>query len=30
MSKVMLEEIVFETWYGDRTVLLGDGQYSFS
>ncbi|KAF8952622.1 hypothetical protein BGZ52_004995, partial [Haplosporangium bisporale] len=24
MSKVMLEEIVFETWYSGRTVLLGD------
>ncbi|KAF9309296.1 hypothetical protein BG003_009925 [Podila horticola] len=24
MSKVMLEEIVFHTWYGGRTVLLGD------
>ncbi|KAG0334886.1 hypothetical protein BG004_000230 [Podila humilis] len=24
ISKVMLEEIVFETWYGGRTVLLGD------
>ncbi|KAF9209185.1 hypothetical protein BGZ59_010234 [Podila verticillata] len=24
MSKVMLEEIVFKTWYGGRTVLLGD------
>jgi hypothetical protein len=30
MSKVMLEEIVFDTWYGGRTVLLGDGQYQFS
>ena len=26
MSKVMLEEIVFNTWYGGRTVLLGDGE----
>ncbi|KAH7032005.1 hypothetical protein BKA57DRAFT_510914 [Linnemannia elongata] len=25
MSKVMLEEKVFETWYSGRTVLLGDG-----
>jgi len=25
ISKVMLEEIVFDTWYGGRTVLLGDG-----
>ncbi|KAF9391340.1 hypothetical protein CPB97_006836 [Podila verticillata] len=24
MSKVMLEEMVFDTWYGGRTVLLGD------
>ncbi|KFH66122.1 hypothetical protein MVEG_08223 [Podila verticillata NRRL 6337] len=24
ISKVMLEEKVFETWYGGRTVLLGD------
>ncbi|KAF9426596.1 hypothetical protein BGZ94_006281 [Podila epigama] len=24
MSKVMLEEIVFETWYQGRTVLIGD------
>ncbi|KAG0037459.1 hypothetical protein BGZ82_002458 [Podila clonocystis] len=24
MSKVMLEEIVFDTWYSGRTVLLGD------
>ncbi|KAG0332849.1 hypothetical protein BG004_001072 [Podila humilis] len=25
ISKVMLEEKVFDTWYGGRTVLLGDG-----
>ncbi|KAF9302499.1 hypothetical protein BGZ74_005260 [Mortierella antarctica] len=25
ISKVMLEEKVFDTWYGLRTVLLGDG-----
>ncbi|KAF9905577.1 hypothetical protein EC991_001538 [Linnemannia zychae] len=25
ISKVMLEEKVFETWYSGRTVLLGDG-----
>lgn len=25
VSKVMLEEKVFETWYYGRTVLLGDG-----
>ncbi|KAF9004134.1 hypothetical protein BGZ52_009220, partial [Haplosporangium bisporale] len=24
ISKVMLEEKVFDTWYGGRTVLLGD------
>jgi len=26
MSKVMLEEKVFETWYDCRTVLIGDGK----
>ncbi|KAG0325452.1 hypothetical protein BG004_003214 [Podila humilis] len=26
MSKVMLEEKVFKTWYGGRTVLIGDGK----
>lgn len=26
MSKVMLEEIVFSTWYDGRIVLLGDGK----
>lgn len=25
ISKVMLEEKVFNTWYSGRTVLLGDG-----
>ena len=32
MSKVTLEEIAFDTWYGNRTVLLGDGKsvYFFS
>jgi hypothetical protein len=30
MSKVTLEEIVFETWYGGRTVLLGDCACVFS
>ena len=25
----MLEEIVFNTWYGGRTVLLGDGMCVF-
>ncbi len=24
ISKVMLEEKVFDTWFADRTVLLGD------
>ncbi|KAG0030886.1 hypothetical protein BGZ82_007224 [Podila clonocystis] len=26
ISKVMLEEKVFKTWFGGRTVLLGDGK----
>lgn len=26
MAKVMLEEIVFETWHGGRAVLMGDGK----
>lgn len=26
ISKVMLEEKVFSTWHGGRTVLLGDGE----
>ncbi|KAG0342669.1 hypothetical protein BG004_005620 [Podila humilis] len=30
ISKVMLEEIVFETWYGGRTVLLGDACHKMS
>lgn len=25
LAKVMLEEIDFDTWFGGRTVLLGDG-----
>lgn len=25
IAKVMLEEIVFQTWHGGRTVLMGDG-----
>ncbi|KAF9551629.1 hypothetical protein EC957_006522 [Mortierella hygrophila] len=25
ISKVMLEERIFRTWYGGRTILLGDG-----
>lgn len=34
ISKVMLEEKLFDTWYGGRTVLIGDGkdnrlQFSF-
>lgn len=28
ISKVMLEEKVFETWYHGRTVLIGDGNVS--
>lgn len=28
ISKVMLEEKVFQTWYSERTVLLGDGMFS--
>lgn len=28
ISKVMLEEKVFDTWYGARTVLIGDGKRS--
>ncbi|KAF9148258.1 hypothetical protein BG015_010009 [Linnemannia schmuckeri] len=27
MSKVILEEEVFETWYSGRTVLLGDAAH---
>ncbi|KAG0073990.1 hypothetical protein BGZ93_006799, partial [Podila epicladia] len=30
ISKVMLEEKVFDTWYGGRTVLLGDACHKFS
>lgn len=26
ISKVMLEEKVFKTWYHQRTVLIGDGE----
>ncbi|KAF9314650.1 hypothetical protein BG003_003941 [Podila horticola] len=29
ISKVMLEEKVFETWYGDRVALLGDSCHKF-
>lgn len=29
ISKVMLEEKLFETWFGGRTVLLGDGTSFF-
>lgn len=29
ISKVMLEEKVFDTWYDRRTVLLGDGKRYF-
>ena len=28
ISKVMLEEKIFKTWYHGRTVLLGDGKQS--
>jgi hypothetical protein len=28
ISKVMLEEKMFDTWYHSRTVLLGDGNVS--
>lgn len=28
ISKVMLEEKIFKTWYHGRTVLLGDGKKS--
>ncbi|KAG0202462.1 hypothetical protein BGX33_009698 [Mortierella sp. NVP41] len=30
MTKVMLEEKVFQTWYDGRTVLLGDACHKFS
>ncbi|KAG0279758.1 hypothetical protein BGZ95_000290 [Linnemannia exigua] len=30
ISKVMLEEKVFKTWYGCRTVLIGDACHKFS
>ncbi|KAG0058174.1 hypothetical protein BGZ90_005094 [Linnemannia elongata] len=30
ISKVMLEEKVFQTWFGGRTVLLGDACHKFS
>ncbi|KAG0325771.1 hypothetical protein BG000_001685, partial [Podila horticola] len=30
MSKVTLEEIVFDTWHGGRTVLLGDACHKMS
>lgn len=26
ISKVVLEEKVFKTWYGGQTVLIGDGK----
>lgn len=26
ISKVVLEEKIYKTWYGGRTVLLGDGK----
>ncbi|KAF9320550.1 hypothetical protein BG003_005733 [Podila horticola] len=28
ISKVMMKEKVFQTWFGGRVVLLGDGKYS--
>lgn len=28
ISKVMLEEKVFETWFDCRTVLIGDGTFT--
>lgn len=30
ISKVMLEEKLFDTWYGGRTVLIGDGKDMFA
>jgi hypothetical protein len=27
IAKVMLEEIVFDTWHGGRVVLMGDGEF---
>ncbi|KAI9240078.1 MAG: hypothetical protein BYD32DRAFT_193624 [Podila humilis] len=30
ISKVMLEEKLFSTWYGGRTVLLGDACHKFN
>ncbi|KAK3817832.1 MAG: hypothetical protein J3R72DRAFT_480149 [Linnemannia gamsii] len=30
ISKVMLEEKVFETWYSNRTVLIGDACHKFN
>jgi hypothetical protein len=30
ISKVMLEEKVFKTWYSGRVVLLGDGKNAHS
>lgn len=29
ISKVMLEEKLFDTWYGGRTVLMGDGKFFY-
>jgi hypothetical protein len=28
ISKIALDEKVFDTWYSGRTVLIGDGMYS--
>ena len=30
ISKVTLEEKIFTTWYSKRTVLMGDGECSYS
>ncbi|KAG0082278.1 hypothetical protein BGZ92_011841 [Podila epicladia] len=30
ISKVMLEEKVFSTWFNDRVVLLGDGRNTYT
>lgn len=29
LSKVMLEKVVFDTWFGGRTALIGDGKHVF-
>ena len=30
ISKVVIEEKVFDTWFGGRTVLLGDACHKFN